>query len=100
MDAENLTAEQVLDACDENTIAVIVTFGQTFTGKFEDVAASALLSMTSEPHPDSTSLSTSTRQAEKLRCTVLRAGHRLGFSDRPGQIPERVGPQDRASSLG
>jgi glutamate decarboxylase len=33
MDAENLlTAEQVLDACDENTIAVIVTFGQTFTG--------------------------------------------------------------------
>ena len=40
MDAENLlTAEQVLDACDENTIAVVVTFGQTFTGKFEDVAA-------------------------------------------------------------
>jgi len=34
-----LTSQQVLDACDENTIAVVVTFGQTFTGKFEDVAA-------------------------------------------------------------
>ena len=34
-----LTPQQVLDACDENTIAVVVTFGQTFTGKFEDVAA-------------------------------------------------------------
>ena len=29
----------MLDACDETTIAVVVTFGQTFTGKFEDVAA-------------------------------------------------------------
>lgn len=34
-----LTVEQVLDRVDENTIAVVVTFGQTFTGKFEDVAA-------------------------------------------------------------
>ncbi|WP_380156261.1 glutamate decarboxylase [Kineococcus sp. R86509] len=33
-----LTVEQVLDRVDENTIAVVVTFGQTFTGKFEDVA--------------------------------------------------------------
>ncbi|MGN6444297.1 glutamate decarboxylase [Amnibacterium sp.] len=34
-----LTPQQVLDRCDENTIAVVVTFGQTFTGLFEDVAA-------------------------------------------------------------
>jgi glutamate decarboxylase len=39
MDAENLlTAEQVLDTCDENTIAVIVTFGQTSLGSSRDVA--------------------------------------------------------------
>jgi glutamate decarboxylase len=45
MDAENLlTAEQVLDACDENTIAVIVTFGQTFTGKFEGCRCDQLCS--------------------------------------------------------
>ncbi len=34
-----MTAEACLAACDENTIAVVVTFGQTFTGLFEDVAA-------------------------------------------------------------
>lgn len=40
MDAGHLlTPAQVLGACDENTIAVVATFGQTFTGKFEDVAA-------------------------------------------------------------
>ena len=34
-----MTPEQVLARCDENTIAVVVTFGQTYTGLFEDVAA-------------------------------------------------------------
>lgn len=34
-----MTPEQAVAACDENTIAVVVTFGQTFTGRFEDVAA-------------------------------------------------------------
>jgi len=40
MDAGHvLTPAQAVAACDENTIAVVVTFGQTFTGKYEDVAA-------------------------------------------------------------
>lgn len=34
-----LTPEQAVARCDENTIAVVVTFGQTFTGLYEDVAA-------------------------------------------------------------
>lgn len=34
-----LTPEEAVAQCDENTIAVVVTFGQTFTGLFEDVAA-------------------------------------------------------------
>ena len=34
-----LTPQETIDLCDENTIAVVVTFGQTFTGLFEDVAA-------------------------------------------------------------
>jgi len=34
-----LTPEEAVSRCDENTIAVVVTFGQTFTGLFEDVAA-------------------------------------------------------------
>ncbi len=34
-----LTPGQVLERCDENTIAVVVTFGQTYTGLFEDVGA-------------------------------------------------------------
>ena len=34
-----LTPEQVLARCDENTIGVVVTLGQTFTGLYEDVAA-------------------------------------------------------------
>lgn len=34
-----MTPEQVVSRCDENTIAVVVTFGQTFTGLYEDVAA-------------------------------------------------------------
>jgi glutamate decarboxylase len=34
-----LTPEQVLARCDENTIGVVVTLGQTFTGLFEDVVA-------------------------------------------------------------
>jgi glutamate decarboxylase len=33
-----LTPEQVVAACDENTIAVVVTFGQTYTGLYEPVA--------------------------------------------------------------
>ncbi|WP_058233961.1 glutamate decarboxylase [Devriesea agamarum] len=33
-----MTPEMAADACDENTIAVVATFGQTFTGLFEDVA--------------------------------------------------------------
>jgi glutamate decarboxylase len=42
MDAGHvLTPAQAIAACDENTIAVVVTFGQTFTGKFEDVAGIA-----------------------------------------------------------
>jgi glutamate decarboxylase len=34
-----LTPAQALERCDENTIAVVVTLGQTFTGMYEDVAA-------------------------------------------------------------
>ncbi len=34
-----MTPDEAVAACDENTIAVVVTFGQTFTGKFEDVEA-------------------------------------------------------------
>jgi glutamate decarboxylase len=34
-----LTPEQAVARCDENTIAVVVTLGQTFTGLYEDVAA-------------------------------------------------------------
>jgi glutamate decarboxylase len=34
-----ITPEQVLARSDENTIAVVVTLGQTFTGRYEDVAA-------------------------------------------------------------
>ncbi len=34
-------AEQCLERCDENTIMVVATLGQTFTGLFEDVAAIA-----------------------------------------------------------
>lgn len=36
-----LTPQQVVDRCDENTVAVVVTLGQTFTGLYEDVAAIA-----------------------------------------------------------
>jgi glutamate decarboxylase len=32
-----LTAEEAVARCDENTLAVVVTFGQTFTGLYEDV---------------------------------------------------------------
>jgi glutamate decarboxylase len=40
MNAGNImTGDEVLARCDENTIAVVATFGQTFTGKFEDVEA-------------------------------------------------------------
>lgn len=34
-----LTPEQVIERCDENTIAVVVTLGQTYTGLYEPVAA-------------------------------------------------------------
>jgi glutamate decarboxylase len=34
-----LTPEQVLERCDEDTIAVVVTLGQTFTGLYEDIVA-------------------------------------------------------------
>ena len=34
-----LTPEQVSELCDENTIAVVVTFGQTYTGLYEPVEA-------------------------------------------------------------
>jgi len=38
-DRHVMTPEEAVAQCDENTIAVVVTFGQTFTGMFEDVAA-------------------------------------------------------------
>jgi glutamate decarboxylase len=34
-----MTPQEAIARCDENTIAVVVTFGQTFTGLFEDVKA-------------------------------------------------------------
>jgi glutamate decarboxylase len=34
-----MTPAEAIAQCDENTIAVVVTFGQTFTGRFEDVKA-------------------------------------------------------------
>ena len=34
-----MTPAEAIAQCDENTIAVVVTFGQTFTGMFEDVEA-------------------------------------------------------------
>jgi glutamate decarboxylase len=40
-DGHLLTPEDALAHCDENTIAVVATFGQTFTGLFEDVAGIA-----------------------------------------------------------
>jgi glutamate decarboxylase len=36
-----MEAEQCLERCDENTIMVVATLGQTFTGLFEDVAGIA-----------------------------------------------------------
>ncbi len=36
-----MTPDEAIAQCDENTIAVVVTLGQTFTGMFEDVAAIA-----------------------------------------------------------
>jgi glutamate decarboxylase len=43
MDADRylMDPEQCLERCDENTIMVVATLGQTFTGLFEDVAAIA-----------------------------------------------------------
>jgi glutamate decarboxylase len=38
-DQFTLTPEAAVSRCDENTIAVVVTMGQTFTGLYEDVAA-------------------------------------------------------------
>ncbi|MGW5311121.1 glutamate decarboxylase [Nocardia thailandica] len=38
-DRYTLHADDLAAHCDENTIAVVPTFGQTFTGLFEDVAA-------------------------------------------------------------
>ena len=38
-DSYLMTPEEAVAHCDENTIAVVVTFGQTFTGLFENVAA-------------------------------------------------------------
>lgn len=34
-----LTPEEAVKRCDENTIAVVATLGQTFTGRYEDVTA-------------------------------------------------------------
>ena len=34
-----MTPEDAIAACDENTIVVVATMGQTFTGKYEDVEA-------------------------------------------------------------
>jgi glutamate decarboxylase len=47
-------AEQCLERCDENTIMVVATLGQTFTGLFEDVAgiAAALDRLQAEGGPD------------------------------------------------
>ncbi len=46
--------EQCLERCDENTIMVVATLGQTFTGLFEDVAAiaTALDRLQAEGGPD------------------------------------------------
>lgn len=38
-DSYVMTPEEAVTRCDENTIVVVVTMGQTFTGLFEDVAA-------------------------------------------------------------
>jgi glutamate decarboxylase len=38
-DSFTMTPQQAVERCDENTIAVVVTFGQTFTGWYEDVVA-------------------------------------------------------------
>ncbi|HEY3829168.1 MAG TPA: glutamate decarboxylase [Solirubrobacteraceae bacterium] len=47
-------AEQCLERCDENTIMVVATLGQTFTGLFEDVAtiAAALDRLQAQGGPD------------------------------------------------
>lgn len=48
-----LTPEDVVKHCDENTIMVVPTFGQTFTGFFEDVAGiSAALDDLAQTGPD------------------------------------------------
>ena len=47
-------AEQCLERCDENTVMVVATLGQTFTGLFEDVAgiAAALDRLQAQGGPD------------------------------------------------
>ena len=49
-----MEAEQCLERCDENTIMVVATLGQTFTGLFEDVRgiAAALDGLQAEGGPD------------------------------------------------
>ncbi|HEY2793740.1 MAG TPA: glutamate decarboxylase [Micromonosporaceae bacterium] len=53
-DALVMSPSDAADACDENTIMVVPTFGQTFTGLFEDVAgvSAALDALAARGGPD------------------------------------------------
>ena len=87
--------EQCLERCDENTIMVVATLGQTFTGLFEDVAGIAaaldrLAGRAGPRHPAARG-----RRQRRAARAVHRARAGVGLPHPAREVDQRLRAQDR-----
>ena len=87
----------MLEAVDENTIAVVPTFGVTYTGQYEFVAPIAAALDELQAHRDRHRHSCRRRQ-RRLSRALYRARTSSGISAAPGQVDQHVRAQIRSRS--
>ena len=94
-DRYNLSAEEAVARCDENTIGVVAILGSTFDGSYEPVAEICAALDAFEEDRDRRARARR-RRLGRLRGAFHRAGLRLGLPPAARRVDQHVGPQVRA----
>jgi len=94
-----MTPKEMLERVDENTIGVVPTFGVTYTGSYEfpEAFQDALDKLQKSKGLD---IDIHVDAASGGFLTILRPGHRVGFSPAAGQVDQFFRPQIRTRTAG
>ena len=94
-DRFNLSAEEAVKLCDENTIGVVAILGSTFDGSYEPIAEICAALDDLQARTGTRRPRARRRRLGRVRRAVCRPRPRLGLPARPRRVDQRLGPQVR-----